>query len=59
MVLGAGLAAAKRQAPVGRGPADRMDTAASGLKGTHPGRISLVWNVETPLGSGWSYRPVG
>ena len=20
--------------------------------GTHPGRISLVWNVETPLGSG-------
>ena len=23
-----------------------------GQGGTHPGRVSLVWNVETPLGSG-------
>ncbi len=38
---GAGLAVVKRQAPVGRGPADRMDTAASGSRG-HPPRSYLA-----------------
>src|SRR5664279_4763150 len=28
-----------------------------GKGSTHPGRISLVWNVETPLGSGWEQPP--
>jgi hypothetical protein len=49
---GVGLAAGKRQVPV-------VDSASTGRappsrdrEGTHPGRISCVWNVETPSGSG-------
>jgi hypothetical protein len=48
-----GLAVGKRQVPVGQlnrrlGGHHRP----RGIEGTQPGRISLVWNVETPTGSG-------
>ncbi|GAA2155717.1 hypothetical protein GCM10009760_55880 [Kitasatospora kazusensis] len=49
---GAGLAVEKRQAPVGDSlPAGRASPSRS-QGGTHPGRISLAWNVVTPMGSG-------
>ena len=50
-----GLAAGKRQAPAGlasRRPGGHR--RPRGIGGTHPGRISLVRNVETPSGSGRS-----
>ena len=51
---GAGLAAEKRQAPVGDSlPAGRASPSRS-KGGTQPGRISLAWNVVTPMGSGGS-----
>ncbi|GGT77582.1 hypothetical protein GCM10010207_87440 [Streptomyces atratus] len=48
----AGLAVEKRQAPVGDSlPAGRASPSRS-KGGTHPGRISLAWNVVAPMGSG-------
>jgi hypothetical protein len=46
-----GLAVVKRQVPVGqlnRRPGGHH--RPRGLEGTQPGRDSLVWNVETPMG---------
>ena len=48
-----GLVAGKRQVPVGllnRRPGGHH--RPRGIEGTHPGRVSHVRNVETPLGSG-------
>ncbi|GLV78618.1 hypothetical protein Shyhy02_66180 [Streptomyces hygroscopicus subsp. hygroscopicus] len=49
---GAGLVAEKRQAPAEDPTSAGRASPSRSLGGTHPGRISLVWNVETPLGSG-------
>jgi len=55
-----GLAAAKRRVPVGqlnRRPGGHH--RPRGLEGAHPGRVSLVWNVETPTGYGQRVCSVG
>lgn len=49
---GAGLVAEKRQAPAEHPSSAGRASPSRSLGGTHPGRISLVWNVETPLRSG-------
>ena len=49
-----GLAAGKRQALAGHGIWSGEHRCPRGRGGTHPGRISLVRNVETPSGSGRS-----
>src|SRR5664279_5034019 len=55
-----GLAVGKRQAPVKEVASPGEHRRPRGKGGTHPGRISIVWNVVTPTGSGpdgWSGRP--
>ena len=47
-----GLAAEKRQALAGHGVRSGEHRRPRGREGTHPGRISCVQNVATPLGSG-------
>lgn len=55
---GAWLAAERRQALAGEVTPDRWTPPPRGKGSTHPGRISFVWNVETPLRSGpWPGRP--
>jgi hypothetical protein len=53
---GAGLAVEKRQAPAESPSSAGRASPSRSLGGTHPGRVSLVWNVETPLGSGAERR---
>ena len=53
-----GLAAVKRRVPVGqlnRRPGGHH--RPRGIEGTHPGRVLLVRNVETPTGSGQRRLP--
>ncbi len=52
-----GLAAGKRQALAGHGIWPGEHRRPRGREGTHPGRISQVWNVETPSGSGRQVVP--
>jgi hypothetical protein len=47
-----GLVAEKRQVLVGHGVRPGGHRRPRGREGTHPGRNSIVWNVETPSGSG-------
>lgn len=44
--MGSGRCWLERDSPARWTPPPR------GKEGTHPGRVSLVWNVETPLRSG-------
>src|SRR5690348_15271713 len=48
---GTGLAAEKRQAPAGEKQSAGRTPPSRGREGTHPARISLMQNVETPKGS--------
>src|SRR6266849_6699334 len=49
-----GLAVEKRQAPAGDFCRPNEHRRPRDTGGTHPGRISCVWNVGTPMGSGHS-----
>ncbi len=46
------MAAEERQAPTQDGHGSGEHRRPRGQGGTHPGRISCVWNVETPTESG-------
>src|SRR6266511_138804 len=49
------LAAGRRQVPAGDSVSVGRAPPSRGREGTQPGRVSCVWNVETPSGSGrWS-----
>jgi hypothetical protein len=51
---GIGLAVVKRQAPTGEAALVGRTPPPRSKEGTHPGRISCVWNTETPTESGLS-----
>lgn len=48
---GTGLAVEKRQAPAGEKQSAGRTPPSRGREGTHPTRISLMQNVETPQGA--------
>jgi hypothetical protein len=52
---GLGLAAGKRQALVGYDRPTGRTPPSRGTGGAQPGRISLVRNVITPMGSGYVF----
>lgn len=54
-MLGAGLAAGKRQAAAGARSRPWRTPPPRGSESTHPGRVSAVRNVTTPSGSGLGF----